>query len=407
MKKGYVATFFRQSFENVVSPDPIVRKITLSTFINTFGNGLFMTTGIIYFSLVVGLGAQKVALAFSLSGALSLLLSVPSGHFADRYPPRLIASTALVGMGFCAFALIFIQNWWLLLIALSLDSIFEVFGQNARMAMIARIGEGEERVRIRAYTRAVTNLGIAFGTVIAGFALAINTPFAYKSMIALNSITFFLAAVAYLRVPNVKPSLTNREKFDWAILKDYRYISAMLLSGVMSMHFILQNIAIPVWVVKETNAPRWWVSVIMFVNTIAVVLFQVRMSKGAANAEIGAKQFKKAGFYIAAACLFYGAAKGLNPYAASAVLIIAMLIHVVGELLASTGSWSIAFEMANQDRQGAYQGLWRMGFGGMNVIGPSLVIFFAIGLGQIGWVIMAFIFIITGLLMNQVIAKVK
>lgn len=407
MKKGYVATFFRQSFENVVSPDPIVRKITLSTFINTFGDGLFMTTGIIYFSLVVGLGAQKVALAFSLSGALSLLLSVPSGHFADRYPPRLIASTALVGMGFCAFALIFIQNWWLLLIALSLDSIFEVFGQNARMAMIARIGEGEERVRIRAYTRAVTNLGIAFGTVIAGFALAINTPFAYKSMIALNSVTFFLAAVAYLRVPNVKPSLTNREKFDWTILKDYRYISAMLLSGVMSMHFILQNVAIPVWVVKETNAPRWWVSVIMFVNTIAVVLFQVRMSKGAANAEIGAKQFKKAGFYIAAACLFYGAAKGLNPYAASAVLIIAMLIHVVGELLASTGSWSIAFEMANQDRQGAYQGLWRMGFGGMNVIGPSLVIFFAIGLGQIGWVIMAFIFIITGLLMNQVIAKVK
>jgi len=407
VKKGYVATFFRQSFENVVSPDPIVRKITLSTFINTFGNGLFMTTGIIYFSLVVGLGAQKVALAFSLSGALSLLLSVPSGHFADRYPPRLIASTALVGMGFCAFALIFIQNWWLLLTALSLDSIFEVFGQNARMAMIARIGEGEERVRIRAYTRAVTNLGIAFGTVIAGFALAINTPFAYKFMIALNSVTFFLAAVAYLRVPNVRPSLTNREKFDWTILKDYRYISAMLLSGVMSMHFILQNIAIPVWVVKETNAPRWWVSVIMFVNTIAVVLFQVRMSKGAANAEIGAKQFKKAGFYIAAACLFYGAAKGLNPYAASAVLIIAMLIHVVGELLASTGSWSIAFEMANQDRQGAYQGLWRMGFGGMNVIGPSLVIFFAIGLGQIGWVIMAFIFIITGLLMNQVIAKVK
>jgi len=402
-----IKTFLKQSFENVVSPDPIVRKITLSTFINTFGNGLFMTTGIIYFSLVVGLGAQKVALAFSLSGALSLLLSVPSGHFADRYPPRLIASTALVGMGFCAFALIFIQNWWLLLAALSLDSIFEVFGQNARMAMIARIGEGEERVRIRAYTRAVTNLGIAFGTVIAGFALAINTPFAYKFMIALNSVTFFLAAVAYLRVPNVKPSLTNREKFDWAILKDYRYISAMLLSGVMSMHFILQNIAIPVWVVKETNAPRWWVSVIMFVNTIAVVLFQVRMSKGAANAEIGAKQFKKAGFYIAAACLFYGAAKGLNPYAASAVLIIAMLIHVVGELLASTGSWSIAFEIANQDRQGAYQGLWRMGFGGMNVIGPSLVIFFAIGLGQIGWVIMAFIFIITGLLMNQVIAKVK
>jgi len=407
VNKSDLRIFLKQNFENVVSPDSIVRKITLSTFINTFGNGLFMTTGIIYFSLIVGIGAQKVALAFSLSGALSLLLSIPSGHFADRYPPRLIASTALVGMGFCAISLIFIQSWWPLLIALSLDSIFEVFGQNARMAMIARIGEGEERVRIRAYTRAVTNLGIAFGTVVAGFALAINTESAYKTMIALDAITFFAAAIAYLRVPNVKPTLQSNEKFDWSILKDSRYIKAMLLSGVMSMHFILQNVAIPVWVVKDTNAPRWWVSVIMFVNTIAVVLFQVRMSKGAANAEIGAKQFRKAGFYIAAACLFYGAAKGLNPIAASSVLIAAMLIHVVGELLASTGSWSIAFEMADQNRQGAYQGLWRMGFGAMNVLGPSLVIFFAIGIGQLGWAIMAGIFILTGLSMNRVIEKVK
>lgn len=399
--------FLKENYENVVSPDPIVRKITLSTFINTFGNGLFMTTGIIYFSLIVGLGAQKVALAFSLSGALSLLLSIPSGHFADRYPPRLIAFSALIGMGFCAISLIFIQSWWLLLIALSLDSIFEVFGQNARMAMIARIGEGEERVRIRAYTRAVTNLGIAFGTVVAGFALAINTVFAYKSMIALDALTFFLAAFAYLRVPNVKPTLLANEKFDWSILRDFRYIKAMLLSGVMSMHFILQNIAIPVWIVKDTNAPRWWVSVIMFINTVAVVLFQVRMSKGASTAQFGAKQFRQAGFYIAIACLLYGSAKGLNTVTAAAVLILAMVLHVIGELLASTGSWSIAFELADQNRQGAYQGLWRMGFGGMNVIGPSLVIFFAIGLGQIGWLIMGGIFILTGMLMSKVISKEK
>jgi len=46
-----------------------------------------------------------------------------------------------------------------------------------------------------------------------------------------------------------------------------------------------------------------------------------------------------------------------------------------------------------------------MGFGGMNVIGPSLVIFFAIGLGQIGWLIMGGIFILTGILMSKVISK--
>ena len=391
-------------FSNVISPDARVRKITLATFISTFGNGLFMTTGIIYFSLIVGLGAQKVALAFSLSGALSLLLSVPTGHVVDRFPPRSIAVLALMAQGLAATALIFTKNWWLLLLVLSLDSIFEGFGQTARMAVIAMMGEGEERVVIRAYTRAVTNLGIAFGTVVAGFALGINTETAYKIMIAVDALTFFAAALAYMRVEKFPASLQNKESFDWSILKDYRYIKAMILSGLMSMHFILQNVAIPLWVVKETNAPRWRVSVIMLINTISVVLFQVRMSKGVGDVKSAAKQFQSAGFFIAAACLFYAFAKGVNIYLASALLVIAMLIHVIGELQASTGSWSIAFELADQNRQGAYQGLWRMGFGTMNVIGPSLVTFLAIGLGQVGWLIMAIYFALTGLLMKRVVA---
>lgn len=407
MKKGDVSSFLIENYRNVVSSDPIIRKITLSSFINTFGNGLFMTTGIIYFSLIVGLGAQKVALAFSLSGALALILSIPSGHLADRYPPKYIAFVALIGSGFCSIALLFVQSWTALLVVLSIWEIFDVFGQNARMALIARIGEGEERVRIRAYTRAVTNLGIAFGTVVAGFALAINTVTAYKVMIVLDAFTFFLAALTYLRVPNVTPGLLEHEKFDWSILKDFRYIKATILHGVMTMHFILQHIAIPIWVVTQTNAPRWWVSVIMFINTIAIVLFQVRMSKGAATAQVGANQFRRSGLYIALACILYGSAKGLGMQAAAFLLVIAMIVHVVGELLSSTGGWSIAFELADQNRQGAYQGLWSMGFGSMGVIGPSLVIFFAIGLGQLGWLIMALIFAVTGLLMKQVVVGKK
>ena len=109
------------------------------------------------------------------------------------------------------------------------------------MAMIARIGEGEERVRIRAYTRAVTNLGIAFGTVVAGFALAINTEFAYKTMIALDAVTFFAAAITYLRVPNVKPSLQSNEKFDWSILKDSTIKDASKSNFILEIQLRLRS----------------------------------------------------------------------------------------------------------------------------------------------------------------------
>jgi hypothetical protein len=67
---------------NIVSPDPTVRKLTFANFINTFGNGAFHTVGIIYFSFVVGLGAQKVALAFTIGAAVSLAISVPGRAFS-------------------------------------------------------------------------------------------------------------------------------------------------------------------------------------------------------------------------------------------------------------------------------------------------------------------------------------
>lgn len=385
---------------NIVSPDPTVRKLTFANFINTFGNGAFHTVGIIYFSFVVDLGAQKVALAFSIGAAVSLAISVPAGHLADRYSPKTIGILSFVFQGLIMGAQIFTKTWHMFTILLCLEYFVERFGQNARMAYIARIGEGQERVEARAYMRAVTNLGIGSGTLFGGIALAINTPTAYKTMIALDALTFILAAFAYRKVPNVAPTLEKHEKFDWSALKDHRYIIATALNGGLTLHFLIQNVAIPVWVVKETNAPRWWISVIMVVNTAAIVLFQVRMSKTAKDVKFAAKQFQQASFYVALASLFYALAHGVNAVMASAILILGMAVHIAGELIGSNASWMIAMDLADERRQGAYQGIWSMGFGLTDMIGPSILVALVIGIGQLGWVILAIWFVIIGQIMR-------
>lgn len=381
---------------NIVSPDPTVRKLTFANFINTFGNGMFHTVGIIYFSFTVGLGAQKVALAFTIGAAISLAISVPAGHFADRYSPKMIGVISFLLQGLILGAQIFTKNWHTFTLLLCLEYFVERFGQNARMSYIARIGEGQQRVEARAYMRAVTNLGIGSGTMVAGIALAINTATAYKTMIFLDALTFIFAAIAYTRVPNVPPTLASHEKFDWTVLRDHRYLIATALNGGLTLHFLIQNVAIPVWVVKETNAPRWWISVIMVMNTAAIVLFQVRTSKSAKDLRVAAKQFQQASIYVAIASLIYAVSHGVSAIWASLILLAGMAVHIAGELIGSNASWMIAMDLADERRQGVYQGIWSMGFGLTDMIGPTVLVALVIGIGQLGWVVLAIWFVLVG-----------
>ncbi len=385
---------------NIVSPDPTVRKLTFANYINTFGNGMFHTVGIIYFSYTVGLGAHAVAFAFTIGAAVSLAVSVPAGHLADKWSPKYVGMISFVLQGVVLGLQVFTKTWTVFVILLCLEYFVERFGQNARMSYIAQVGEGQKRVEARAYMRAVTNLGIGSGTLIAGISLAINTPAAYKTMIVADALSFLLAAIAYSRVPNITPTLQEHEKFDWSVLKDHRYIIATALNGGLNLHFLIQNVAIPVWVVQETNAPRWMISGIMLLNTIAIVLFQVHTSKKADNIKAAAKSFQQASFFIAMASLVYALAHGVNALFASLFMLLGMAVHIAGELYGSNAAWMIAMDLADQRRQGVYQGIWSMGFGLTDMIGPSILVALVIGIGQLGWVILAIWFLLVGQLMR-------
>ena len=73
------------------------------------------------------------------------------------------------------------------------------------MALISRFGEGEERVRIRAFQRSVANLGMSFGMGIAAIALAMDTRTAYVAMVLGNAASYFAAAIFILQFPAMPP----------------------------------------------------------------------------------------------------------------------------------------------------------------------------------------------------------
>ena len=395
-----------ERFKEVALPQrPELRILAISTLINTFGNGLFMTIEVIYFTSVVGLSPAKVALALSIAGGISLLFSVPAGHLSDRYGPRNIGAIAYIFEGLFLACLVFVHSYAPFLLINIICGITGTVGQTMRMATISKLGTGEERVNIRAYQRTVTNFGIALGSVIAGIALGINTKSVYQGMLLANALTFILSSLVFLKLPFIAPTVEKSEPLSFEALRDRRFLGATVLNGFMSLHFVLQGVAIPLWIVNETNAPRWWVSVIMVINTIGVVLFQIRVSRGSGDIAVGALQFRRAGFAVAVACLLYALASGVSTIWACTILVVAMCAHVFGELIGSAGSWSIGFGLADEKHQGQYQGVYSLSWGVGGTIGPAFVTAMAITIGQLGWVYMAALFAITGLLMYRLVMK--
>ena len=380
-------------FRKLLHHDPIIRRVSLAACFDRFGNGLLISVLAIYFSFVENIGPTKTALALSIGAAVGLLFSVPAGHVVDRVGQKRVVVLAMLANSFSIFALIFVHSFQWLVICFALDSISNVFSRNGQLTLIARVGTPETSASYRAYTRSINNLGIGLGTLGAGIALAVNSASGYRIAIFIDALTFLLGALIYTTVPNFVPTLQKRESFDWSIFKDVRYIAATAMAGTMNIQFAVQNIGIPIWIVKYTNAPRWWVSALLLMNTAAIVLFQMRVSRRNRPLEESARQYFITGVFVAAACISYAFADGQSAKVASAILAVGMAFHIACELFAAMIHWQLSFDLADPARQGAYYGIWTFGNGLSDIIGPSLVTFLLITYEKWGWAILALIFI--------------
>ncbi|MGZ4722566.1 MFS transporter, partial [Oryzihumus sp.] len=269
-------------------------------------------------------------------------------------------------------------------------------GNAVRQGLIAAVGGPESRVALRAYLRAVTNVGMSIGTLVAGLALVVDTRAAYTTVIVLDALTYLAAGLLVLRLPHVPPSPVAVGEPRLPVLRDRPFLAITALNAVLAMHYSLIEVAVPLWVVRETAAPRWLVAGLLLVNTVTVVLFQVRVSRRYADVPDGVRALTRSGLVIAAACVVFALAKGASPVLASAVLVVGALVHVAGELLQASGSWAVSFGLAPEGRQGQYQGLFSSGFAASGMLAPVVLTALCIQWGRPGWLLLGVLFAVSG-----------
>ena len=369
--------------------DPTLRVLAVATLVNTMGNGALMTTSALYFTHVIGLAPTQVGAALAVAAAVALFCQVPLGHLGDVRGPREVLLWLTAAAGVATLGLLVTRSFVGLVLVLAVEAFFDRGASAIRSGYIARVATGGRGVAFKAYLRSVTNVGISVGALLGGLALAVNQPWAYLSVFALNGVTFLVSAVVLARLPHLEPAPASIEgESRLGALRDGPFVLVCVLTGVYAMHFFVIELAVPLWIAGHTSAPTWLVAGTMLVNTIAVAVFQVRLSRGSDTVPKAARRMAVSGFWVLAGFALIALAAGLPSWAAATLLLAGAAVHCVGEMIGSGGQWGVQMGLAPQERQGQYQGLAGMSFSLASILAPPLVAFLCIDWGRPGWLVM-------------------
>ena len=373
------------------------RVFLLAVLINVYGTGLIFTALTLYGVRVVHMTAARTGLAMTIAGLISLLATMPIGRLADRRGPRDVYRVTLFVLGAAAAGYVFFAHSFVsFLIVTTVDGIALSSSTTANVALLRRVG-GSDATTFRSRMTVVLNLGISLGVATAGVAIELNTVNAYRALFLGNALSCLVGVAVLGLLPRYEPLPGAHEESPFTALKDRPFLTYTVLSGAMYMQYLVLAVLVPVWVVYHTNAPRWTVSAFVVINTIIVVLFQVRVGKTVQTIRQGGAAYRRAGVIFLVSCSAMGLAAGLPAWGALLLLAGAVVLHTYGELWHASGMFALDFGLAPPHAQGQYQGLASMG----NFAGQALSPFILVGLvlsgGRLGFVLLGAWFALVGL----------
>ena len=371
------------------------RRLAVATLVNMTGYGIYLTAGVLYFTRVVHLPASQVGIGLSIAGGVSLIAGIPVGHLADRRGARGVYATTLALAALSTAGLCFARDFWSFVLLVSLSAVTQTAGPAARSPLVQEYG-GDHPARFRSYLRALTNLGIAVGALLAGWGIQVDTRGAYVLLLSGAAVASGCCTLIVLTLPALAPR-PSTDGPRWIALRDAPYLVITVLDGVLAVQYRVLTAAVPLWLVSRTHAPHWSVSAVILVNTVIVVFFQVRASRNVDTPQAGAVALRRAGVAFLVACGLLSLLGGVPTWAVLALLLAATVVHTVGELWHAAGGFELSFSLAPEHAVGQYQGLFGMGLGLGQTMGPALLITLCIGWGVPGWWVVGAMFALTGL----------
>ncbi|KPI04460.1 major facilitator superfamily MFS_1 [Actinobacteria bacterium OV450] len=374
----------------ILAPAGAPRRLAAAQLSNSVGDGAYYVCSALYFTRVVGLSPAQIGLGLTLAWAIGSVAGVPLGALADRRGPRGTSVLLALATAASVSSFLFIRSFWAFLLAVAVYATAQCGLAAARQALLAGLVAPQERTGVLAHLQSVLNAGLALGAALGGLALSADTERAYLAVFLLDAVSFLVCAAVLLRLPAVAP-VPQRAAGEprLAVLRDRPYALVTLLNAVLLLRMPLLSLAVPLWIVERTSAPGWLVSALFVLNTVAVMLFQVRVARPVTDLDSARRAVRVSGLVMAASCAVFAlsALPGAG-WAAAALLVAGAVLQADAEMRQSAGSWQIGFCLAPAERIGQYQGFFGTGVPIARTLGPLVLTSLLLLWGIPGWLLL-------------------
>ncbi|MGW5327933.1 MFS transporter [Streptomyces sp. NPDC004014] len=378
------------------------RTFLFTAFVDAFGRGFFLAGSTLFYTQVVGLSAAQVGLGLSAAGLLGVLCAVPVGWLADRIGDGRTLILLQVWRGAAFLAYPFVTDFRAFLVDACLIGMVEQAVGPIIQSMAGTTAGKRPPVEAMAVIAAVRNVGYTLSAVIATAVISLASPDAYVTFVLANAATLFGSAVLLTRLrtgARSRPAAGRSRPARPLLrpLRDVRFLLLSLANGVLYLHVPILSVALPLWIVTRTEAPRGLVGVALAVNTVLAVVLQVRLSKGGGSARGAGRKQRAAGVALAVFSLLTAATAATGAREAAVLLLVAAVPLTLGELWQSAGGWGISYSLAPEAQRTYYLSVYQLGATVLTVAGPALLSTVVVGTGAVGWCALASVFLLAGL----------
>ncbi|QWQ42999.1 MFS transporter [Streptomyces sp. YPW6] len=411
------------------------RIIAAGSAVEAVAVGMFLAAATLYFVGIVGIPAVAVGGALTVANVIGLLSPAPTGALAGRIGPLpvYVGLTLLRAVGFVAYA--FVDGYAGYFVVTCLITAATRAAMPLLQVIVGELEPADRRTRTMASLRAVSNIGMTAGFLLAAVVQASGSRPVFMALFGFNGLAFVAVALLIgraardtsgLRAPHRSPAppqagpvpdaAVARDAADPAPAgqpatgptaegrepaaahparspyRDRRFLTAALANAVLLLHDSILFILVPLWVTQQAGLPGGASSVVLAVNTVLTVVLQVYVSRFAQGVTRSLRLLRLSCLPLVLSCVLFAAADGRGVAVALVAVGLAVVALTVGENLHAVAAWELSYEMAHPASRPQYLSVFGMGMSAQLIVGPFLMTAFVLKAGTAGWLVIAALF---------------
>ena len=346
------------------------RKIWIhfaATLVNRLGS-MAIPFLVLYLTKDAGFSAERAGLMLSLYGAGSLVVSPFLGRLADRVGHVRMMKASLLSSGLVMLCYPLAHSVGAIAaVTVALAVTAEAF-RPASLSVLTDLAPPEQRKAAFAVNRLAINLGMSIGPAVGGYLAEISFPAIFRVDGSTSLLAFAVLAMTGFKVAehaaaagvDGAPGPRSRPGY-----KDMQLLGFLAACVPLAAVFFQHEGALPLDVVRDLGLPASFFGWMFTINTVLIVLFEVRLNLKTAHWP-HRKSLFIGGLFIAAG---FGAMAFCHTGPAIASTVV---VWTIGEMILLPTMSNVVAELAPPDRRGEYMGLYSMSWGIAFATGPWL-----------------------------------